>query len=158
MRTRTRRWPLLLAGLLLVASCAEPGPRVIEVEGVLTLRGKPIENVLVEFYPESEAGVGARRSSGRTDEHGVFRLRYDDPKDGLRQGVAVGQHRVLLTDLNPMGTVALGRKGRGDGPRPGAKPARFGKEYGDLAQPKFRREIGPGTTKVTIEMTEVSSP
>jgi hypothetical protein len=157
MPSLVRNTLFLAACLLAGAGCGPSGPQIVPVEGKLTLDGKPLDNVLVEFLPEPEAGVGARRSFGRTGTDGVFHLRYDDQKGGdMPSGAVVGSHRVLLTDLNPLGTEFLGRKADDSKPRPGAKPARFGKEYSDIAQPKFRKTVGPGATTITIELKDAA--
>ncbi len=52
------------------------GPRIAPVEGTVTLDGKGLDKIYVEFWPQSEGP----RSFGQTDEQGHFELKTDDGK------------------------------------------------------------------------------
>jgi hypothetical protein len=54
---------------------------------VLTYQGKPVNNVVLDFFPES----GDRPSWGLTDAQGRFKLEYD--RDN--KGALVGKHKVF---------------------------------------------------------------
>jgi hypothetical protein len=57
---------------VVVAGCAQQGPDVNYVEGVVTLDGQPIEGVAVGFSPvDASKGTAA---VGTTDANGVFKL------------------------------------------------------------------------------------
>ncbi|QDT54369.1 Bacterial Ig-like domain (group 1) [Caulifigura coniformis] len=76
--------------LALLAGCgsAETGPELVEVTGTVTMDGKPLENALVYFVPES-GGM----SSGMTDASGKFTLMYR----GKTEGAVPGMSTVKVT-------------------------------------------------------------
>ena len=63
-------------------------PPLVPTSGVVTMGGKPVENVSVTFHPES-----GRSANGVTDAEGKFRLTTFDTNDGAQ----VGKHKVSLT-------------------------------------------------------------
>ena len=85
--------PVLCAVLALFVSlpgCGEAKPQVAEVTGIVTLDGKPLELVHVEFWPQ----VGPR-SFGKTDDSGKFTLQTDDR---TQVGCPLGTNKVSLRD------------------------------------------------------------
>src|SRR5690349_5755136 len=92
MRTGTWRMLALLAlsGVIVLAGCSNR-PKLAEVKGTVTLKGKPLPKVVVEFIPDALTG---QRSTGTTDENGHYTLVCDDQ----RPGAIIGPHRVLLHD------------------------------------------------------------
>jgi len=85
---------LVMAGVFfgtlpLISGCGG-GDQIAEVTGVVTLDGKPLELVAVEFWPE----IGMR-SFGKTDNEGKFTLQLDDRS---RPGAYPGTHKVSLKD------------------------------------------------------------
>jgi hypothetical protein len=93
---------LACASLLLLGGCSN-GPTIAEVEGTLTMDGKPLDGIQVEFLPE----LGPR-SIGKTDAQGHFSLMTDD---GKRKGAAIGSSRVVLKDVGILGGKFMGRAG-----------------------------------------------
>lgn len=81
--------------LALVSGCGGGGIEVAEVTGTVTLKGKPLELVAVEFWPVADGGI---RSLGKTDKDGKFTLKTED---GLKDGASIGSHKVLLRDTWP---------------------------------------------------------
>ncbi len=88
--------PLLVA----VAVCALPlagcgdGPALVPVSGKVTLDGKPLANVWINFQPiaadpKVPPGPG---SSAKTDAEGQYTLRVDERKNGA----VVGKHKVMI--------------------------------------------------------------
>ncbi len=63
-------------------------PSLGEVSGTVTLDGKPVPNVTVQFTPVE----GGRTSSGITDSSGQYRLMYTADTSGAQ----VGKHEVRL--------------------------------------------------------------
>lgn len=82
-------WIVLLAA---VAGCSSGRLKTHEVTGTVTIDGKPLQSVNVEFWPETSGGM---RSFGKTDEQGFFTLKTDDARSA---GATPGRHRVLLRD------------------------------------------------------------
>ncbi|HSQ55277.1 MAG TPA: hypothetical protein VLM40_05985 [Gemmata sp.] len=83
-----------LLAILLVAGCAKSGPNVqfAEVEGKVTMGGKPLAGVVVTFYPVAEGTESLPYTSGTTDPEGRYKL---SGLDG-RTGAVVGKHRVVV--------------------------------------------------------------
>jgi len=135
---------------LLAGGGCSRGPRLAEVEGTVTLDGKPLDNVLVEFLPEASAGSSLRRSTGKTDAAGHFQLTCDNQ----RPGAVIGPHRVLVHDLEPYGDKFVGRGGSKDGPdatdRP---PSRVPDRYAQASQTPLHQEVKAGPQTVQIELT-----
>jgi hypothetical protein len=109
------------------------------VEGVVTLDGKPLGNVVVSFVPKNQSEGQPLVSTAVTDEQGRFKLqckrngRTDEP------GAVLGTHVVLVTDQMP------DRKTRSDDPD-AQGPA--------LPKKKVPAHYGfPGTTQLTVEVT-----
>jgi hypothetical protein len=73
----------------LMVGCSDP-QAVVEVTGVVTLNGKPLELVAVEFWPDN-----GPRSFGKTDTEGKFTLQLDDRS---KSGAVPGTHKVSLKD------------------------------------------------------------
>ncbi len=97
------RYSLLLA-ISLIIGCSSDGIIVVPVEGTVTLNGKPLDRIMVEFWPESRG----QRSIGETDANGHFVLWTDD---GKRRGASLGSHLITLKDSAVLGDKFLGRAG-----------------------------------------------
>jgi hypothetical protein len=91
---------LLLAWTLLPG--CERGPEFAEVEGTVTLDGKPLPEVEVVFLPDPEQETRGPRSACYTDDDGRFHLRTDKGKDGA----AVGVCRVCVVDIRALAGAA----------------------------------------------------
>ena len=85
--------PVAACLLLTLAGCSGNKLELEEVTGVVTLNGKPMEFIHVEFWPD----VGPR-SFGKTDAEGKFTLQLDDR---TREGAVPGSHKVSLKDTWP---------------------------------------------------------
>ena len=113
------------------------GEPVGRVEGVVTLDGKPLPKVEVQFLPDPSVGPTARRSVGYTDEQGRFSLRSDDGT----VGAAVGLHRVCLIDV-------LARSRRGGTSKPRIPP-----QYSNATQtPLTQIVVHEGDQKIDVEV------
>lgn len=84
---------LMLAAI--VAGCGRKGPETVEVSGVVTLDGQPVEGATVGFAPES----GGRPASGVTDASGAFTLSTFAPGDGA----VPGKHKVTVSKIRSTG-------------------------------------------------------
>ena len=73
----------LLAGLL-------GGPPLAEVSGKVTMNGKPLKNVKVDFHPDPDKGTNGTGSTGTTDEDGKFTLTYGDGQARARSSATTG--------------------------------------------------------------------
>ena len=129
---------LVLASLSVLAGCSKTGPEFAEVEGTITLNGKPLPNVEVVFMSElTDAKGGANpASNGYTDEKGHYSLWCGQVDT---QGAVVGIYRVCVNDIAAMPLPAMEY---GDNPaaaklhRPG--PLRVPSRYSSTAKTPFR--------------------
>jgi hypothetical protein len=91
-----RRLGPALPALLLVAissGCAKP-VKLVPVEGVVEIGGKPAEGIVVQFLPQASDGEKRPTSFATTGADGTFRLSTYDGKPGAVEGM----HNVLLAD------------------------------------------------------------
>jgi hypothetical protein len=84
---------VLFAGAL-AFGCS--GRQFAEVEGTVTLDGKPLEEVEVVFVPDSLKGNPGNNASAYTDAQGHYKLRSERDQ---RDGTVLGPHRVIVIDL-----------------------------------------------------------
>ena len=135
--------PLLgLALIGLAAGCAK-GPPMADVEGVVTLGGKPLDNIHVEFNPEASGGV---RSSGVTDASGRYTLKSDD---GKRSGAVVGSHKIVLRDNSVIGKL-FGRAGEGKDLSQGRK-SRISLALTDVTKTPIQKTVNSGKNDIPID-------
>jgi hypothetical protein len=153
MRTAPR-WLALVLLSTAVAGCSG-GPRVVPVSGKLTMYGKAIKNIKVDFHPDPDKGTTGPGSSGTTDAEGNFTLKCS--ATGNPAGAIVGHHRVILTDLDTFGNVWVGRAeyqaidekgGKMEVPKKSRIPAL----YQDLARTPLKQEVKEGMGVVTFDI------
>jgi hypothetical protein len=97
---------------------------VAPVKGRVTLDGKPLSSVVVQFQPDD----GKRPSGGGTDENGDYQLYYKRAVVGAR----VGQHTVRILGPND--------------PKSPVIPDRYGK------QSELRAEVKPGQNELNFDL------
>jgi hypothetical protein len=147
-------WPIWLIAVLAMLCGCGPNSLPATVEGTLRVRGQPLDNCLVVFLSESVEDVQSARSSGVTDEQGRYRLRSDD----LRDGAAVGSHRVIVEDLSVASGVHRRDHGEVDAEhpevisRPPVRRSRVPDTYGSTARTPLRREVAPGHQVIDLEL------
>lgn len=96
-RSRATGWLLIfLAGSLLPAGCGGLDYELAPVSGRITLHGKPLADVLVNFQPNQEGNPEPGPGSfARTDADGCYSLKtIAEPPT---EGAVVGPHVVTLT-------------------------------------------------------------
>jgi hypothetical protein len=89
------RTTILLAVLMLLAGCH--GKKLIPTKGVVTLDGRPLDEAVVQFYPEGDEGEPAR---GVTGKDGSFELSTDRVN-----GVRPGTYRAVVVKFDTSGAV-----------------------------------------------------
>ncbi len=138
MRWRNIHWGLLVlaaAGGMFGAGCGPRRPATAPVRGTVTLRGEPVPEGRVFFYPEE-----GRPALGRLQPDGTYELTTFKPRDGA----VPGRHRVVIQATRSTG---------------GAQPRSFeeelagmGGEPGELVwlvpKPYSRRETTPLAAEV----------
>ena len=151
MRTRWQLICLFILAGLIATGCSNQ-PKLVPVSGKVTLNGKPLRNVRVDFHPDPDAGTRGKGSTATTDAEGNFSLTYEENSPGA----IVGHHRVIITDLDLFGTEFVGRKDyrteSPGGPKETPKKARFSDIYSNLANTPFKKEVAPGMEPVTFDL------
>ncbi len=137
---------LLCSGLFLTG-CGGDSVKVAPVEGTVKLDGKPIDKIMVEFWPVSEGP----RSFGETDAQGHFKLMTDD---GKREGAAVGNHKIILKDAGALGDKFMGRAGENVDLSQGKKPRISGKYAGPESTPISKTVEAGKKNDFEIEVTK----
>lgn len=144
MKSRTSRWwsGFVLTTVLVGCTTAPP---LAEVEGTVTLDGKPLDNVRVEFMPDPESGNSGPNSTGVTDAQGRFKLTCENQQSGA----VIGKHRVTLTDLKQWEGLTTSRE---DANKP-LKPSRIPSKYTDVVQTPFKGiEVKSGGNTIPLEV------
>ena len=135
------RW-VSIAICLWFSSCSKgpEGPKLVPVEGVVTLDGKPLAAADVMFIPVDDTkGQGG---AGRTDAAGKFALQSHDRQ---HQGAPAGNYRVIVSKLvKPDGSDYV--------PDPNAGPFDTG-GFKDFL-PAAYRDSDAGQSKLTAEVPE----
>lgn len=85
---------LLAPALAIGCGSKSKGPELASVSGTVKYRGKPLENALVVFLPDTP---GIPSASGSTDTNGYYELMTHAPGDGA----IVGKYRVTITARGP---------------------------------------------------------
>lgn len=115
---------VMLSGLGIVSGCSKSDrPELGEVEGVVTMDGKPLANVIIVFKPQK-----GRPATGQTNSEGKYTLTY-------RAGVSGS--KVGPTDVSfeyPIG---------GSGP---ALPARYS------TRSELKAEVKPGRNNLDFAL------
>jgi hypothetical protein len=142
-----RGGPALLTLLVVLAGGCARGPALAPVEGTVRMKGQPLANVQVEFWPESNGA----RSTGLTDKDGRYQLTYN----GKQTGAVVGLHRVLLYDLQVFGDnpFPMGGKRNKDADVTPVKASRFPASYADSVQTPLKKEVGASPNVIDLEVT-----
>ena len=119
------------AGLLALA-CGCGGSDLGQVTGKVTMKGRPLANVEVEFQPVDNR----RPSSGVTNAEGVYELQYNTE----RKGALVGEHTVRIS----------APEGGGDGEENPAKVIEIPAKYN--TQSTLKKKVGPGSQTIDFEL------
>ncbi len=132
------RWRglVFVGGLMSLLSGCGDGLSVAEVEGVVTVGGKPMEQIQVEFVP---LGTGIP-SVGITDASGRYSLTTND---GKQKGAFVGSHRVAVRDAAVLGNQFLGRAGEDVDMSQGRK-TRISLAYADAQRSPLTKDVEAG--------------
>ena len=83
-----------LFSFVMLASAGCGGSNIGQVTGTITLDGKPMQDVAVNFTPLNAVDGQAPGSSGMTDSNGKYSLSMVMDETA---GAIVGQHKVVIT-------------------------------------------------------------
>lgn len=134
------RFGFVIVLSLLAIGCGGPAYEVAEVSGVLMLKGKPGDKVMIQFIPDTQTVENLPSSVAETDADGRFVLRLMLRDGGQKSGAVVGSHRVILNDLK----LAESETGRG-------VAMRFDPSYAMVGSTPLTQQVAPG--EQTIELT-----
>jgi hypothetical protein len=150
MRAPRRTFTAIVLCALVGPGGCGTGPEFAEVEGVVTLKGKPLPEVEVTFSPVTEKGTKGPTAACVTDGQGRYRLRCDRAD---KNGAPVGVHRVVIRDIAatppPPGIEILDEKGQPYQP----KPLRVPDRYTDLLKTPFQNvEVKSGKQTLDFDL------
>ena len=136
---RAGRLMTLALTVALAAGCGGPGYEVAEVEGTVTVNGKPLPRARVEFLPDPATGTKCPSSAGETDDAGRYKLAYVKPgADAETPGAVVGKHAVIVLDLK-----AAAEESR----------RRFADTYTSAGTTPLTKTVTPGKQTIDLEVT-----
>lgn len=134
---------VLCGGLLLLAGCPGPqGPEIVPVEGNITVDGKPLKNIRIEFWPETEGP----NSVALTDEQGHFVLMTEEVEP--RKGAVKGMHRLAARDSEVVSKFV----GRSEEDNSSGKAPRISVTYSNAMFSGVEQSISGPITDLKIEL------
>jgi len=150
VRNTRRVFTALVLGALVGLGGCGTGPEFAEVEGVVSLKGKPLPEVEIVFAPVTEKGTKGPTAACVTDAQGRYRLKCE--RAG-RIGTLVGTHRVVIRDIAaippPPEAVILDENGKQYRP----KPLRVPDRYSDLLRTPFQNvEVHSGKQTLDYDL------
>ncbi|MCA9008597.1 MAG: hypothetical protein KDB01_02565 [Planctomycetaceae bacterium] len=92
LRMNRFTFALLASVALAVVGCGDGGPEVAEVQGTVTLGGKPLQGIVVILQPSS-----GRPSDGITNAEGKYELFFKRGKPGAQ----LGMHSIRVQGMDP---------------------------------------------------------
>ncbi len=134
-----------LMPLVALAALGCGGPTHIfgTVEGVVRIKGKPVEGIYLEFTPDPDRGGRGPSSQSTSGPDGRYTLKCTDAKSAVStDGAVVGWHRVLAYDLKRPTAV------QGEAP----KPSRVADVYSQIDTTPLKFEVKPGQQTFEIDL------
>lgn len=100
------RFGAVAVSCLLLVGCGG-GPKLVPVEGKVTLDGKPLANKTIMFAPQT--GTQGSGAGGTTDGEGNYKLTAVVPgSTESRPGIAPGDYRVMVMEQMAASTTTTG--------------------------------------------------
>ncbi|QDU60693.1 hypothetical protein Pan216_15420 [Planctomycetes bacterium Pan216] len=130
-------WMMALASVGIAGCGSEEGPDLGTVTGIVTLDGQPLDNATIWFMPVE----GNRRSIGKTDGSGQYKLFYT--RD--RAGAELGAHKVSIT--SEFDTPVNEATGEPAHSRPEMLPARYHE------QTELTADVDKGSNTFNFDLT-----
>jgi hypothetical protein len=154
--TTTRRlgaWEAIAAAtiaLVLANGCGRRPPPMVSAVGTVTLGGRPLPKVRLEFVPTFAGFGGELLATAEAGDDGAFRV-----LNGIGPGLCAGIYKVTVHELPPPADM---QEYRADTPaRQKAYYAALANRpipdrYGSLTTTPLQVEIVPGTTTYSLEL------
>jgi len=141
---------VLIALPVVSVGCAKTNPPVVKASGTVTLNGKPLPKVRLEFTPTFTGFGGELLAMAEAGEDGGFQF-----ANGLGDGICVGSYKVTVYELPPPEELQEYRPDT-----PARQRAYFAslanrpipEKYGSLALTPLRVEIEAGKTEYQISL------
>jgi hypothetical protein len=131
-----------LAAALICAGCGKAqGPEMAAVTGTITLDGRPLPDVNIQFVPEASGGSP---SFGGTNADGEYRLMFSQN----RSGAMLGKHRVEIAAREQR----LDEGGNPIGPEPVKVPAKY------LKPGALTATVEPGSNTIDFPLDSQPDP
>jgi hypothetical protein len=93
-------YALCVAWLVVICGCGAPeGPDTVEVTGIVTMSGKPVEAANVIFQPLDD-GAAVLPSQSGTNADGRFELQTHIGSGKYKPGIVPGKYAVVITKFN----------------------------------------------------------
>lgn len=135
---------LLPCVIVAVGGCSQPYG---EVEGTVTLDGKPVKGVVISFIPDYDAGANGLSAQGTTDSEGHYKLHS---MSKAQKGVFIGKHLVVCE------TPKLAFPSDGKYPNHLAKSDDLPARYRSPDKTPLRFEVKEGKQTIDIPLTSKS--
>lgn len=126
---------VLVAGAV---GCRPPEAKLVSAEGIVTIKGRPAADIMLQFVPDPQEGALRPTSFAVSDADGRFRLRTYDGKEGAVEG----EHTVVLSD------TLEERPAQGEN---ATRPPRIDSKFGTVAG-GIRREVSDGGDPIAVEV------
>jgi hypothetical protein len=143
---------LLTAGVLAVVlapGCGRKPPPIVEVEGRVTLYGKPLPKAEVRFYPVTSFG-GEYIAVGETDDEGRYKLTCMG-----KPGACACENRVTVTE-GPLPAELRGFSGEAQAAasrfRAGLKNRPIPPQYANLAQSPLKVQVSADKKEYNLDL------
>ena len=134
LTTLQRQLATALAMVAATCGCGGREYEIAEVEGVVTIDGRPGDGIRLEYAPDGSQGGKGPTSTAETDDQGRFQLEfYDEDAGSMQRGAAVGWNRIVVTDQR-LAESSTGRNLR----------MRLSAEYMSIGSTPLKREVVPG--------------
>lgn len=129
-----------IAAALAVAGCQKPAAKIVPVEGTISLDGRPMPNLMIQFMPDAFRGTDGPLSTAISDGAGNYVLKCGNGK----AGAAVGTHRVVIIDPE--------KKPAPQGSDEPVKPGRISFVYQDARSTPLIIQVPPEGGKIDLQL------
>ncbi len=137
----------LFALLVAVSGCGggfkKPNwPAGVDVSGVVTVDGEPVEMAILRFIPEADTvGPGG---TGMTDSLGAYSLTFRNAERKVVSGVIPGKYKVAVSRmLRPDGSVWTPSPDNNEGPMTTGAREQLPMKWSNPSQTTKKVDIGP---------------
>jgi hypothetical protein len=139
--------PKIFVCLLAFAAGCNSGPEFAEVQGTVRVNGKPLDQLMIVFIPDT--GTAGPDSFGYTDDKGHYTL----TSHTNIPGAVVGTHRVVVRDMILLDEALANRREKAGQP---PLQSRVSLKYDAASETPLRFDVKAGPRN-TIDL-DVTGP